>query len=257
VEIEIVALSKQGGRNYNEDVHGHWNDGQYIACIVADGAGGHGGGDVAAGIARASILKAFSEQPSLNSDAIRGLLVQANADVVARQEEGSKLAAMRTTVVLAAIDLETKQLMLAHCGDSRAYLLREGKIISRTVDHSLVQQMVSTGMIDDEGARLHPQRNLLLSALGGSIEELEISLLGPMDLLPDDVLLLCSDGVWEPIGDVVFENTLAVAPSPKAWLHQLDETVCANAKPGHDNYTALTLWAYADEMVTQIASLGQ
>ncbi len=256
MEIEIVALSKQGGRNYNEDVHGHWNDGQYIACIVADGAGGHGGGDVAAGIARASILKAFSEQPSLNPDSLRALLVQANADVVARQVDGSKLAAMRTTVVLAAIDLETKQLMLAHCGDSRAYVFREGKIISRTLDHSLVQQMVSTGMIDDEGARLHPQRNLLLSALGGSIEELEISLSDPLNLLPGDVLLLCSDGVWEPLGDMVFENTLSMAPSPKTWLHELDETVRAHAKPGHDNYTALTLWAYADDMVTQISNLN-
>jgi PPM family protein phosphatase len=162
---------------------------------------------------------------------------------------------MRTTVVFAAIDLESNRLMLAHCGDSRAYVFREGKVVARTLDHSLVQQMVSSGMIDDEGARLHPQRNLLLSALGGSVEELDIAVSEPIELMPGDVLLLCSDGVWEPLGDAVFEQSLMKAPSPRAWLHELDETVRAHAKPGHDNYTALTLWAYADDMVTQISAL--
>ncbi len=255
MEIEIVAMSKQGGRNYNEDVHGHWHDGQYIACIVADGAGGHGGGDIAADTARSVILNAFAMQPRMERDALRSLLVQANAAVVARQSEEIKLATMRTTVVLAVVDLESNQLVLAHCGDSRAYVFRDAKVYARTADHSLVQQMVTTGMIDDEGARVHPQRNLLLSALGSSYEELEITVSQPIDILPGDVLLLCSDGVWEPLGDALFEQSLITAPSPRTWLHELDELVRANAKPGYDNYTALTLWTYSDEVVTQISPL--
>jgi PPM family protein phosphatase len=255
VEIEIVTLSQQGGRNYNEDVHGHWSDGQYIACLVADGAGGHGGGDVAAGIARTTILEAFSSYPEISVTALQALLLKANEAVVARQQEGTKLAGMRTTVVLAVMDLHREELMWVHCGDSRAYLFRDGKVIARTTDHSLVQQMVATGMIDDEGARLHPQRNLLLSALGGGEGELEITVSEPMHILPGDVLLLCSDGVWEPVGDALFEEMLKKAPSPRTWLQQLDESVRANAKPGHDNYTALTLWAYAEEEVTQMMDI--
>ena len=252
MEVEIVTLSQQGGRHYNEDVHGQWNDGQYVACLVADGAGGHGGGDVAADIARATILEGFSDQPEISVNALRTLLLRANAAVVARQSEGGKLAGMRTTVVLAVIDLHSDALMWAHCGDSRAYLFRNGKALSRTTDHSLVQQMVATGMIDDEGARLHPQRNLLLSALGGSEADLDLSVSEPMTLLPGDVLLLCSDGVWEPVGDASFESMLKESASPRIWLKQLDESVRANAKPDHDNYTALTLWAHAEDEVTQM-----
>jgi PPM family protein phosphatase len=255
VEIEIVTLSQQGGRTYNEDVHGHWSDGQYIACLVADGAGGHGGGDVAADIARTTILKAFSNYPEISATALRALLLKANEAVVARQQQGTKLVGMRTTVVLAVMDLHREELMWAHCGDSRAYLFRHGTVIARTTDHSLVQQMVATGMIDDEGARQHPQRNLLLSALGGGEGELEIAISEPVHILPGDVLLLCSDGVWEPVGDALFEEMLKRSPSPRSWLQQLDESVRANAKPGHDNYTALTLWAYAEEEVTQMMDI--
>jgi PPM family protein phosphatase len=255
VEIEIVALSQQGGRNYNEDVHGHWHDGQFIACIVADGAGGHGGGDVAAAVARSAILDGFAAQPGIKGDTLRALLVRANEAVVERQKEGAKLASMRTTVVLAVIDLESDELVWAHCGDSRAYLFRNGKVLARTIDHSLVQQLVSTGMLDEEGARLHPQRNLLLSALGATDGELEIAISQPMKIQAGDVLLLCSDGVWEPLGDAVFEQTLETAPSPRTWLHQLDESVRNHAKPGHDNYTALTLWTYSDDVVTQMNAL--
>ena len=255
MEVEIVTLSQQGGRSYNEDVHGQWNDGQYIACLVADGAGGHGGGDVAAAIARTSLLEGFAGQPEISVSALRALLLRANQAVVARQSEGAKLADMRTTVVLAVIDLHKDELMWAHCGDSRAYLFRNGKVLARTTDHSLVQQMVANGMIDDEGARLHPKRNLLLSALGSSEGELDIAVSQPMKLLPGDVLLLCSDGVWETVGDALFEQMLTMAPSPRAWLQQLDESVRANAKPGHDNYTALTLWTYAEEEITQMMDM--
>jgi PPM family protein phosphatase len=255
VEIEIVALSQQGGRNYNEDSQGHWHDDQYIICVVADGAGGHGGGDVASAIVRTSVLSGFSAQPQLSGAALRDLLLQANAEVLARQKEGGKLSAMRTTAVVAVIDLYANQLIWAHCGDSRAYLFRSRALQTRTIDHSLVQQMVSTGMIDDEGARMHTQRNLLLSALGATEDEIEITVSEPMDIEPGDVLLLCSDGIWEPLGDTTIERLLLRAASPKSWLQQMDESVKANAKPDHDNYTALTLWAYAADEVTQIAPL--
>ena len=246
MEVEIVTLSRQGGRNYNEDAHGHWHDERYVACLVADGAGGHGGGDVAAAIARGSVLAGFAAAPGLEAEGLRRLLEQANLDVVARQAEGGTLAAMRSTLVLAAIDLHDNRLAWAHTGDSRAYLFRDGAVVARTVDHSLVQQMVAGGLIDEEGARLHPQRNLLLSALGSVDEVLETTASAPMPLLAGDVLLLCSDGVWEPLGDACLCDTLQASRNPSQWVEQIDTQIKAQARPGQDNYTAVVLWLHAE-----------
>lgn len=252
MEIEIVTLSKQGGRAYNEDVYGHWNDDRYVICVVADGAGGHGGGDVAATVVRQSVLSGFAEKPGLDAGLLRTVIEDANLQVVARQAEGGKLSAMRSTVVLAAIDLVEHKIALAHSGDSRAYLFHEGALVARTVDHSLVQQMVAGGMIDEEGARLHPQRNMLLSALGSVDPVPDIVVSPAMPLQVGDVLLLCSDGIWEPLGDECLHRTLQASRTASQWVEALDTQVKANAKPGHDNYTALSLWAHDEDEVTQL-----
>ena len=251
-EIEIVTLSRQGGRDYNEDAYGHWNDDRHVLCVVADGAGGHGGGDVASAVVRASVLGGFAAQPGIGADLLRRLLERANLDVVARQAEGGKLAAMRSTVVLAAIDLQAQQIALAHSGDSRAYLFRGGAIARRTVDHSLVQQMVAGGLIDEEGARVHPQRNMLLSALGSVESAPDIVVSEPMPLQVGDVLLLCTDGVWEPLGDAGLLDTLRASRDASQWIEKLDAQVKARARPGHDNYTALALWAREDDETTRL-----
>ena len=250
MEVEIVTLSKQGGRSYNEDVHGQWHDDRYVACLVADGAGGHGGGDVAAAIARRSVLEGFASAPGLEAAPLRTLLQQANRDIVARQAEGGRLAAMRSTLVVAAIDLLDNQLVWAHTGDSRAYLFRDGAQVARTTDHSLVQQMVVGGMLDAEGARLHPQRNVLLSALGSVDEPPDIEVSAPFALVPGDVLLLCSDGVWELLGDAGLLALLRASRNASQWIEEIDRQVAASAKPGHDNYTAVAMWLHMEGDLT-------
>ncbi|WP_077000757.1 PP2C family serine/threonine-protein phosphatase [Variovorax sp. KK3] len=251
MEIEIVTLSRQGGRSYNEDVFGQWNDGHFVACLVADGAGGHGGGDVAAAIVRSSVLEGFAARPGLDAGLLRALMERANHAIVARQAEGGKLAAMRSTAVVAAIDLLGHQVAWVHSGDSRAYLFRGGALVARTIDHSLVQQMVAGGMIDEEGARLHPQRNMLLSALGSEQDMPEITVSAAIPLAVGDAMLLCSDGIWEPLGDEVLRETLQASHTPTQWVERLDAEVKARAKPGHDNYTALALWAREDDETTR------
>ncbi|MEO7242128.1 MAG: PP2C family serine/threonine-protein phosphatase [Variovorax sp.] len=252
MELELVALSKQGARDYNEDVHGHWHDDRYVACLVADGAGGHGGGDVAAFTVRKSVLGGFAAAPTIDGAALLELIHQANRDIVERQSEGGKLAAMRSTVVFVAIDLQEEKLIWLHSGDSRAYLFRGGVSVARTTDHSLVAQMVSTGLIDEEGARAHPQRNMLLSALGSLTELPEISCSDPMRLQAGDALLLCSDGVWEPLGDERLQDALQASRNPSQWLELIDKEVQAHNKPGQDNYTALALWLHAEDDDTRL-----
>ena len=83
---------------------------------------------------------------------------------------------------------------------------------------------------------------MLLSALGSLEEEPDIAVSDRMRLLPGDVLLLCSDGVWEPLGDECLVETLHASRTPSQWVEQIEAQIVARAKPGHDNYTALTLW---------------
>ena len=247
MEVEIVSLTRQGGREHNEDALGQWNDGRFVACLVADGAGGHGGGEVASVITRGSVLDGFAAAPGLDAGNLRRLLEQANLDVVARQAEGGELAAMRSTVVLAALDLYENEFAWAHAGDSRAYLFRGGALAARTIDHSVVQEMVASGMINEEAARQHPQRNMLLSALGSLDEPLDITVSPPAPLQEGDVLLLCSDGVWEPLGDACLLQTLQTSRDASQWIEQIDAQVRARAKPNHDNYTAMVLWVHPEE----------
>jgi serine/threonine protein phosphatase PrpC len=158
---------------------------------------------------------------------------------------------MRSTVVLAAIDLHACELAWAHTGDSRAYLFRDGALMVRTVDHSLVQQMVSSGMIDEERARQHPRRNLLLSALGAPDGELDIDASERIPLAAGDVVLLCSDGVWEVLGDRSLCETLRASRDPDQWIGKIDAEIRSRAAPGHDNYTAIAMWLRADDDETQ------
>ena len=257
IEIEAIALSKPGGREHNEDAHGLWHDGRHVMAVVADGAGGHLGGEVASTVVRSSMLTGFARAPSLEESALRHLLDQANRDVVARQAEGGPLADMHSTVALAAIDLYTRTLVMAHSGDSRVYLFRDGAVAARTTDHSLVQEMVASGMLDDEGARLHPQRNVLLSALGSASEPPVIGVSAPTPLWPGDVILLCSDGVWEPLGDVVLRQTLQAALNADHWLALIDARLQALADAEQDNYTALALFVQpGDENRTRLLAPG-
>jgi serine/threonine protein phosphatase PrpC len=242
LEVEIVSLSRPGGREHNEDTLGQWNDGRFVACLVADGAGGHGGGDVAAAVARDCVLDGFAAAPGLDADRLRRLLQRANWEVVARQAKGGPLAEMRSTIVLAVLDLHDNAFAWAHSGDSRAYLFRGGALAAHTIDHSLVQQMAAEGLLDEEAARLHPQRSVLLSALGSVKEPPEIAVTEAMPLHEGDALLLCSDGVWEPLGNERLLQTLRASRNAAEWIEQIDAQVRAHAKPQHDNYTAVALW---------------
>lgn len=250
MQLELATLTEQGARGYNEDRIGHWSDGRFAALLVADGAGGHGGGDVAASRVRDCVLDGFAAAPSLDPTLLRSLVVHANEQVLAGQREGGRLASMRSTVVLAAFDLASGRMIWVHSGDSRAYLFRGHAIVARTADHSLVQQMVDSGMLDDEQARMHPQRNVLLSALGASPGDLEVRVSDPMRVEAGDAVLLCSDGVWEPIGDAALAASLGMTGSAAQWASVLQSEVASRAKQDQDNYSAVLAWVTPKENET-------
>jgi serine/threonine protein phosphatase PrpC len=245
LQIELAILSRRGGRSYNEDACGHWHSDSHLCCVVADGAGGHGGGDRASKLAVQHIISAYAAAPQATPEAIHHMIVQTNRAIIQHRNDDASVQHMHSTVVSLFVDLDRKAAAWGHTGDSRLYGFRAGRIAMRTRDHSLVQSLVDGGLLTEDKMRSHPQRSELLSALGVSEDDLQVSVSPePWALHAGDVFLLCTDGMWEYVSDDQLESALAEAASPHAWLETLEQTVLREAanKPSHDNFSALTLW---------------
>lgn len=243
--LDVALLSDRGGRPYNEDACGHWQSDQQLCCVLADGAGGHGGGDFASKLAVQDLLGRFAHQPSQDGAALEALLRQTNQSVLDQRVPGSVCQDMHSTTVCLVINRVSHRAHWAHVGDSRLYWFRDGRLKSRTRDHSLVQALVDAGMLDDRQLRVHPRRSELRSALGLAADVIEVSSADCGETLSGaDVFMLCTDGLWEYVDDALLEATLGTSPTPRAWL----DTLCAEVreraghKASHDNFTALAVW---------------
>ena len=243
--LEVALLSDRGGRTYNEDACGHWHSARHLCCVLADGAGGHGGGDIASRLAVQELIARFSVQPSERASELDRMLRVTNDVLISERAPGTARADMHSTVVCLVIDFMQHQAHWAHSGDSRMYWFRDGRVLDRTRDHSLVQGLVDSGLLAPEDVRRHPKRSELRSALGIAPEVLEVSAGEGQDVVqPGDVFMLCTDGLWEYLDDTLMERTLQAAANPAAWLGELAAAVrtAASHKASHDNFTALTVW---------------
>ena len=255
MQLATASLTDQGGRPRNEDSFGDWSSERLYYCVVADGAGGHGGGDTASRIVVDSVLAdlrylTVAELPP-TGERLVSALAHANENIVEEQLRGDgKEKDMRSTAVLLAIDRECGTAAWAHCGDTRLYCFRRGEISARTRDHSMVQEMVDAQLLAAEEMRHHPRRNVLYAALGTQ-DQLDIAGFdGTFALNDGDAFLICTDGLWEYAEDAFILDALASAATPAAWLDALAATVRATAKANHDNYTALAVWVSDDPEAT-------
>jgi serine/threonine protein phosphatase PrpC len=243
--IEVALLTDRGGRNYNEDACGHWHSDRHLCCVLADGAGGHGGGDIASKLIVQELISRFAHEPTCDGPALGSLLRQTNTALIEQRMPGTARADMHSTAVCLVIDFVDHQAHWAHAGDSRLYWLRGGRVHARTRDHSLVQALVDAGVISEAQMQGHAQRSELRSALGVPADQLEVSSAEGFDAVQaGDVFVLCTDGLWEYISDEKLERTLAESATPRAWLDALSAGVVAAAahKASHDNFTALVVW---------------
>jgi len=243
VRVQFGAATDIGrARGRNED--------SYVVheplFAVADGMGGHRGGDVASSLAVAALRRAAE-----SGNASWPLLIEefqaANREVFERGNDEAELHGMGTT--LTAVWLSDAEARIAHVGDSRAYLLRDGSLHLLTEDHTLVERMVQAGKLSRTEARQHPQRSILTRALG--IEEVlpvdEVTL----PLRAGDRLLLCTDGLTSMIDDdAIRDLLLGEANTQEACEGLID---AANKAGGDDNITVVLLDV---EEVAQ-ASAGQ
>ena len=198
---------------------------------VADGIGGHQGGEVASQLALQTLKDLFEHGHGTLAQQVR----EANRAVFERSSRDAAVAGMGTTLTAAVA--EAGRLRLAHVGDSRAYLLRDGELRMLTEDHTLVHRLVAEGEISEREAEVHPHRSVLTRALGTApdvqIDEAVI------DARDGDRLLLCSDGLTGMVPHDRIAAILREAREPKDAVKQLVRA--ANAEGGVDNITVLVL----------------
>jgi serine/threonine protein phosphatase PrpC len=201
---------------------------------VADGMGGARAGEVAARLAATALEERASA--AHGEEGVAALIVEANRRIWERAVTDPSTAGMGTTVTAALVDGAAERVALGHVGDSRAYRLRDGVLEQLTTDHSLVAELVQSGVLTPEEAERHPQRSAITRALGTEptveVESFTIA------AEPGDLFLLCSDGLPTMLGDQeVVAAIEGAGREPAAAAEAL--VAAANARGGEDNITVV------------------
>ena len=207
---------------------------------VADGLGGHQGGEVASALAVEPLAALDGRAPADPAEAAEALaeaVRQAHPASIDRATGDPELWGMGTTLTAAAVAGD-HHLQLAHVGDSRAYLFRDGSLEQLTTDHTVVGELVRRGRLTPEQAAIHPERSILTRAVGLD-PRVPVDTPDPLDLAPGDQVLLCSDGLTEVVPDVTLAQLLAADPDGEATCRSLIDA--ANSAGGPDNITVVLL----------------
>jgi protein phosphatase len=236
--IVTVAVRTDCGRTRNRNEDACFGDKEAGLLIVADGLGGHAGGDHASRLAIETLAGAFREREpsSCNSPTINAVLTKAFEQATQRIREAAcadyHLKDMGTTAVLALCGDE--RVWIAHLGDSRAYLLRNHKFTQLTQDHSMVEDMVRAGLLSSDESQVHPQRHVVTRSLG-QIDDTTPTI-RMVEWSKDDVLLLCTDGLTNMLSD---QEIKTIIRQTQANIQDLCDRLvdAANDRGGLDNIT--------------------
>jgi PPM family protein phosphatase len=237
----ICACSDVGKmRNINQDAVYYVDDEKLPIYMVADGMGGHKSGEYASNLSIHVISRMYDEKreamasgeleiPQFINDAFKA----ANEKIVKEGAEDETIKKMGTTLTL--IIVKEGEAYIGHIGDSRAYMIRGGELTQLTHDHSLVAELLRSGSITAEEARVHPQKNVITKALGTDSD------INPdiytKELLKDDILFLCTDGLTNMIEDEDLKNKILMASELQEMCVLLTNE--ANELGGPDNITIL------------------
>ncbi len=242
--LEHASLSDRGRiRQNNEDAcavfvpegPGELAD-RGAVFVVADGMGGHRGGETASRIAVRTIVAFYTANSDENrSHALGRAFREANKTIIEESMADSTLFGMGTTCT--ALALLGGRAFIAHVGDSRAYHLRAGRLTQVTHDHSIVGEMVRSGILSDEDARHHPKRNVITKSLGAQ-DDIAADMPAALDIEPGDAFLLCSDGLTTYLADSDIAEVLSDS-SPAEACKKLVKM--ANDAGGRDNVTVMVV----------------
>jgi PPM family protein phosphatase len=241
MKYALAQETRIGTRRVNQDRIGHWSTADCVLLAVADGLGGHPHGEVAAELAVGLLGAAFAReaQPRLADPGnFLNRAIAAGHATILREATKRGLVDTPRTVLVACV-VQDGQAYWTHVGDSRLYLIREGRIVHRTRDHTVVQELVDTGRIREEASTTHPERNRLLQCLGGYTVP-QPAPLSHEPLLERDVVLLCSDGFWNPLTQRQLLHALMARPLDEA-IPELVELAQHRAGLDCDNISVLAM----------------
>lgn len=229
-------------RTNNEDafIAESIRDGRYVLACVIDGVGGYEGGEVAAQIARDTILEKLQAETNDLSNLMRTALILANEKIYEERSRNAVTASMACVLTLVVADTDNNQFWYAHVGDTRLYLLRDRSLVKVTKDHSFVGFLEDNQRISEQEAMQHPKRNEVNKALGFdpniglTADYIET---GVSPFLPGDLLMLCSDGLSDLLDNQQMLSILTTARGLQQKTNALIDA--ANAAGGKDNITVV------------------
>ena len=235
---DSLHLTKPGKRPYNEDFV--FPDGQSPAgsnqvnvFLVCDGVGGSEKGEVASRLVCTEMFNSLKGQSEISNEDIQSAIKKAQRSIDGYIADHHIEQTMATTMTF--VGFVEDGAVLAHVGDSRIYHIRGHKILYRTEDHSLVNELVSQRLITEEEARNHPQKNVITKAISGADVQLVPSIHRTSDIGPGDYFFLCTDGVLESIDDQYLVELLSNDSfSNDQKMEKIDSLCAANSK---DNYS--------------------
>lgn len=274
MKFTIYQESRPGARPNNEDRIAYSYSRDALMMVVADGMGGHLHGEVAAQIAVQYVTENFQRNahPTIEDPLsfLSGALTNAHHAILDYVTDHALEDAPRTTCV--ACIVQDSIAYWAHSGDSRLYLIRDGKAIGKTKDHSRVQRLLQEGLISEKEALTHPSRNRIFSCLGGQqLPQIDFS--RKMPLMAGDVIALCTDGAWGPLPEEHFVkllgtgNVMQAVPAllikAEAEAGRVADNLSMIAMRWEDNYdgdtvgTVLTRTMPLDSFTTQMEEFGK
>ena len=241
MQFEFGRTSRLGNREINQDRLAVIESQDGAVLVLGDGLGGKPGGDLAA----QTLIDSIKEELSLNplpaekpQKFLHELIRRAHhAILMAGQEQQPPISPGSTAVICLVQD---RKVWWAHVGDSRFYLFRNGLPLYRTQDHSYVEKLYQEGRISLKKTHDHPMRNYVTQCIGLFPHEPEIAVSKGIDLHESDILLLCSDGFWEPLDDAQIGTLIEQGSLNKA-LNSLAERAEATKYPHSDNTSAVAL----------------
>jgi serine/threonine protein phosphatase PrpC len=241
MKFSIAQASRAGSRSYNQDRVAHWSNSEALLMVLADGMGGYAHGEIAADVAVQYLGRAFraAAKPRLaNPEQFLTRTIERTHAAIQQQAVKLALGATPSTTVVACV-VQEGHAWWSWIGDSRLYLVRDGSILARTRDHTLVQELVDGGRLLEEMIASHPDRNKLVRCLGG-FEMPNLEPAASARLVRGDIVLLCSDGFWGPLTQRQLLNGLLAAPPERA-IPQLVALAEQRAGSQCDNVSVLAM----------------